>query len=66
MNFFFIHPFKMRRDPANVPPHRAPIHDQSEGSEFLDDAIHWEDVQETPVSYSEEIKNTNDRGHSTF
>jgi hypothetical protein len=54
MNFSFIHPFKLRRDPANVPPHRPPLHDQSEGSEFLDDAIHYEDVQEIPVYYTKE------------
>jgi hypothetical protein len=54
MNFFFIHPFKLRRDPADVPPHRTHLHDQSEGSEFLDDAIHGEDVQEIPVYYTKE------------
>jgi hypothetical protein len=37
-----------------VPPHRTHLHDQSEGSEFLDDAIHGEDVQEIPVYYTKE------------
>lgn len=58
MNIFFIHPFKIRREPVDKhsPVHRTPIHDTSEGSEFLDDAIYREDVQETPESYIEESK----------
>lgn len=56
MNFLYIHPFKIRREPANQPMQSRPQHDRSEGSEFLDDAIHWEDVQETPVSYTEADK----------
>jgi hypothetical protein len=56
MNLIFIHPFKLKRVSANdhtYVPHRN-LHDTSEGSEFLDDAIHLEDVQETPVVYTEE------------
>lgn len=56
MNFSFIHPFKLRREPVNAPVHRTHIHDKSEGGEFLDDAIYQEDVQETPIYY------TNERG----
>ena len=56
MNFSFIHPFKLRKDPADAHTYRNPLHDQSQGGEFLDDAIHSEDVQEIPVSYSEESK----------
>jgi hypothetical protein len=47
MNFVFIHPFKLKRVPADehtYVPHRN-LHDQSEGSEFLDDAIRMDDVQ---------------------
>ena len=44
----------MRKDPADVPMHRTPLHDQSEGSEFLDEVLYREDVQEIPVSYSRE------------
>lgn len=54
MNFIFIHPFKLRKDAAEGPRHHTPLHDQSEGSEFLDDAIYREDVQEIPVSYTPE------------
>ena len=49
MNLFFLHPAS--KDPKGHPekhPHdhsHGPIHDLSEGSEFLDDAIHMEDVQ---------------------
>lgn len=53
MNFFFIHPFKLRKDPADAHTYRNPLYDQSQGGEFLDDAIHSEDVQEMPVSYTE-------------
>lgn len=55
MNIFFIHPFKIRRDPADKQTHGHTqyLHDKSEGSEFLDDAIHREDVQEIPVNYTE-------------
>jgi hypothetical protein len=58
MNFSFIHPFKIKRDPADAHTYRNPLHDQSQGGEFLDDAIHSEDVQEIPVSYTEENKMT--------
>lgn len=60
MNFSFIHPFKLRRDPADAHTYRNPLHDQSQGGEFLDDAIHSEDVQEIPVYYTEERKQTID------
>ena len=53
MNFSFIHPFKLRKDPADAHTYRNPVYDQSQGGEFLDDAIHIEDVQEIPVSYAE-------------
>ncbi|MCS3798450.1 hypothetical protein [Niastella sp. OAS944] len=60
MNFSFIHPFKLRRDPADAHTYRNPISDQTQGGEFLDDAIYREDVQEIPVSYTEERKQTID------
>jgi hypothetical protein len=50
MNFVFIHPFKLKRVPADehtYVPHRNQ-HDQSEGSEFLDDAIRMDEVQFAP------------------
>ena len=56
MNFSFIHPFKLRRDPADAHTYRNPLHDQSQGGEFLDDAIYGEDVQEIPVYYTDEEK----------
>jgi len=52
MNFSFIHPFKLRRDPADAHTYRNPINDQTQGGEFLDDAIYQEDVQEIQVSYT--------------
>lgn len=58
MNFSFIHPFKIKRDPADAHTYRNPIYDQSQGGEFLDDAIHQEDVLEKPVYYNEENKVT--------
>jgi hypothetical protein len=58
MNFSFIHPFKLRRDPADGHTYRNPLHDQSQGGEFLDDAIYQEDVQEIPVTYTEESRST--------
>ncbi|WP_081170019.1 hypothetical protein [Niastella populi] len=56
MNLIFIHPFKLKSAQANdhTYVHHRNLHDTSEGSEFLDDAIYREDVQETPVSYTEE------------
>ena len=49
MNFVFIHPFKLKKVPADehtYVPHRN-LHDQSEGSEFLDDAIRMDEMQFT-------------------
>jgi hypothetical protein len=59
MNFFYIHPFKIRKEAANQPAQARSKngHDLSEGGEFLDDAIHSEDVQEIPVSYTVESEN---------
>ena len=55
MNLFFLHPADKNRKAqpdkhTHVQPH-GPIHDTSEGSEFLDDAIRMEDL---PVIYTEE------------
>ncbi|WP_205509968.1 hypothetical protein [Longitalea arenae] len=49
MKLFFLHAAKDPRSHPDKHPHvhpHGPIHDLSEGSEFLDDAIHMEDVQE--------------------
>jgi hypothetical protein len=57
--FLLLHPYsKSQKDPSykHGSAHHAPIHDQSEGSEFLDDAIHSEDVPDMPVYYTEESK----------
>ena len=54
MNFSFIHPFKLRRDPADAHTYRNPIYDQTQGGEYLDDAIYQEDVQEIQVNYTQE------------
>jgi hypothetical protein len=64
MNFSFIHPFKLRKDPADAHTYRNPVQDQSQGGEFLDDAIHSEDVQEIPVYYTDERKQTIDERQS--
>ena len=56
MNLFFLHHPAPKKDPSGQhgPAHHEPIHDQSEGSEYIDDAIRQEDVIETPVNYTEE------------
>lgn len=58
MRFSFIHPFKLDlRDGhtlvAKVTLHE-PLHDSSEGSEFLDDALRMEDLSITPFANTEE------------
>ena len=58
MRFSFIHPFKLdlrdgHTQVAEVTVH-APLHDTSEGSEFLDDALRMEDLSITPYANTEE------------
>ena len=58
MRFSFIHPFKLNlRDShtqvAEVTVHTS-LHDASEGSEFLDDALRMEDLSITPYANTEE------------
>jgi hypothetical protein len=58
MRFSFIHPFKLNlRDEhtqtAEVTIHQ-PLHDTSEGSEFLDDALRMEDLSVIPYANAEE------------
>ena len=56
MNLFFLHHPAPEKDLSGKhgPVRHAPIHDQSEGSEYMDDAIRQEDVIETPVNNTEE------------
>jgi hypothetical protein len=58
MRFSFIHPFKLdlrvdHRQTAEVTVHQ-PLHDTSEGSEFLDDALRMEDLSVIPYAIVEE------------
>ena len=58
MHFSFIHPFKLDlRDGhtriAAVTLHE-PLHDTSEGSEFLDDALRMEDISFAPYTNTKE------------
>jgi hypothetical protein len=58
MHFSFIHPFKLNlRDGhtqvAEFTLHE-PLHDTSEGSEFLDDALRMEDLSITSYANTEE------------
>lgn len=66
MNLFFLHhpAFKDQKNPSDKhgSAHHRAIHDQSEGSEYLDDAIHSEDVLATPVNYTEESEKPIDNG----
>jgi hypothetical protein len=53
MQFSFIHPFKLRLPFEHTQESTATVHrykhDESEGAEFLDDAVRHEEL---PVSYS--------------
>jgi hypothetical protein len=61
MNLFFLHSAsKDQKDHPNKHPHHGPIHDASEGSEFLDDAIHREDVQEIIIEEHNASEPTNE------
>jgi hypothetical protein len=58
MHFSFIHPFKLNlrnehTQTAEVTIHQS-LHDTSEGSEFLDDALRMEDLSVTPYANAEE------------
>jgi len=58
MRFSFIHPFKLNlrnehTQAAEITIHQ-PLHDTSEGSEFLDDALRMEDLSVTPYANAEE------------
>jgi hypothetical protein len=58
MNLFFLNHPAPKKDPTDKrgPVRHAPIHDQSEGSEYIDDAIRQEDVIETPVKWPDRCK----------
>jgi hypothetical protein len=58
MRFSFIHPFKLdlrdgHTQVAEVTLHES-LHDKSEGSEFLDDALRMEDLSITPYANAKE------------
>jgi hypothetical protein len=58
MRFSFIHPFKLdlrdgHTQVAEVTLHE-PLHNTSEGSEFLDDALRMEDLSIAPYANTEE------------
>jgi hypothetical protein len=58
MRFSFIHPFKLNlgNEHTHIPEVtiHQPLHDTSEGSEFLDDALRMEDLSITPYAYTEQ------------
>jgi hypothetical protein len=58
MHFSFIHPFKLNLwdDHTHIPQvtTHQPLHDTSEGSEFLDDALRMEDMSIASYSNAEE------------
>jgi hypothetical protein len=54
MNFFFLHPFKLKLQEEHplVALHETPDQNSSEGGEFLDDALRMEDMVLTPAENS--------------
>jgi len=54
MNFFFLHPFKIKQqdDHPLVALHETPDQNTSEGGEFLDDGLRMEDMVLTPAEIS--------------
>ncbi|MFL5741180.1 MAG: hypothetical protein ACJ75B_13235 [Flavisolibacter sp.] len=58
MHFSFIHPFKLDLRDGHAQVAEVilyePLHDASEGSEFLDDALRMEDLSITPYANTEE------------